>query len=197
MTARFLDHKMLFVEKSFKARLFNLLLHSYRPSFNTNPQSLDTTVHVSCLTSASFELAQSASHDNILPIRPSTSRTHAFALLSISHCTTVPLTSLTQRLASPSWMIHIIRPLNLAHNVVPLAEEFEPIVQHRLLFFVQIVPVGDAFFGFQGAGGEGAGRVFAGEDCSGVSVRSDAVRCVGFVRGYSSKLSRLACPRCM
>lgn len=45
--------------------------------------------------------------------------------------------------------------LNLSNDVVPLAEESEPLVQNGLLLVLEIIPLGDAIFGLEGRGGEG------------------------------------------
>ena len=61
----------------------------------------------------------------------------------------------------------VSRTLNLALDVVSFAEESEPVVQHLLVLVRQVRPVGSALFGFEGGLAEGAGGVFAGEDCIG------------------------------
>lgn len=50
------------------------------------------------------------------------------------------------------------------HDVVPLAEEREPLVQHFLLLLAEILPFGPAVFGLEARLGEGARGVAAGED---------------------------------
>lgn len=55
--------------------------------------------------------------------------------------------------------------LDLPHDVVPLAEECEPFVQHRLLLLGQIVPVRSAVLRFEGGTGKSARGILASEDC--------------------------------
>lgn len=57
------------------------------------------------------------------------------------------------------------RALDLAHDVVPLAEEGEPLAQHRLRLVRQIVPVWSAVLGLQRRLRQRAGRIFACEYC--------------------------------
>jgi len=52
----------------------------------------------------------------------------------------------------------------LPYNVIPLAKEFVPIVQHSLLLIVQIIPIGHALVCFQRGRGERAGWVLARKD---------------------------------
>lgn len=62
----------------------------------------------------------------------------------------------------------VSRTLNLALDVVAFREESKPVVQHLLVLIRQVRPFGPALFGFEGGLGEGAGSVFAGEDCAGL-----------------------------
>jgi hypothetical protein len=57
------------------------------------------------------------------------------------------------------------RTLDLAFDVVSLAEESEPVVEHLFVLVRQIRPVGSAFLGLEGGLPQSAGGVFAGEDC--------------------------------
>lgn len=59
----------------------------------------------------------------------------------------------------------VSRTLDLAFDVVSLAKESEPVVEHFLVLVRQIRPVGPALFGFEGGLPQSAGGVFAGEDC--------------------------------
>lgn len=55
--------------------------------------------------------------------------------------------------------------LNLAHNVVALAEEGVPLVEDRLLLVRKILPVRAAVLGLERGLGKSAVRLLAGEDC--------------------------------
>jgi hypothetical protein len=59
----------------------------------------------------------------------------------------------------------VSRALDLAFDVVSLAEESEPVIEHFLVLVRQIRPVGSAFFWFERGLSQSAGGVFAGEDC--------------------------------
>lgn len=55
---------------------------------------------------------------------------------------------------------------DLANDVIPLAEESVPLVQHGLVLVFEVCPLGDAVFGLQAGGGKGARGILAGKDCS-------------------------------
>ena len=53
---------------------------------------------------------------------------------------------------------------DLAFDVIALAEESEPVVEHLLVLIREIRPIGTAFFRFQRGLSESAGCILAGED---------------------------------
>ena len=84
-----------------------------------------------------------------------------------------PTTTPYSRLLNP-----LLLPLNLANDIIALAEEGEPLSQHGLVLFLEIAPLGHAVLGFEGGGRQRAGRVFACEYCvgwGGTSVRTSRV----------------------
>ena len=54
--------------------------------------------------------------------------------------------------------------LNLAHNIVALAKEREPFIQHGLLLVIKIIPIGSAVFGLKGGAGQRARGIFSCKD---------------------------------
>lgn len=67
----------------------------------------------------------------------------------------------------PASIASVIRStLDLPHDVVSLAEERKPFLQHRLLLILQIIPVGDAVLGFERRTGQGPGRVLSCKYCA-------------------------------
>lgn len=55
--------------------------------------------------------------------------------------------------------------LHLSHDIIPLAEEREPLVQHRLLLVIQVVPIRCAVLGFERRARQSTRGVFSGEYC--------------------------------
>lgn len=64
-------------------------------------------------------------------------------------------------------------PLDSPHDIIPLAKEFVPIVQHRLLLLVQIVPLGHTILSLQTRTRQRATRILA---------RENMVRATGLIR---------------
>lgn len=61
-------------------------------------------------------------------------------------------------------LAQVVGAVHDADDVVPLAEEGDPVVQHALLLFVQVLPLGVDVAGLGGRLCQGAGGVLAGED---------------------------------
>lgn len=74
------------------------------------------------------------------------------------------------------------RPLNLAHDIIPLGEERIPLAQHCLCLIRQIVPVWSAVFGLQGRLRQCARGVFAGENYGRSSISLAPWGCVWRLR---------------
>lgn len=71
----------------------------------------------------------------------------------------------------------VLRTLDLADNVVPLAEESEPLVQHGLLLVLQVIPLGHAVLRLERRSSQSARGVFAGENWMGALSSATLCRC--------------------
>jgi hypothetical protein len=60
--------------------------------------------------------------------------------------------------------LSVFGTLDLADDVVPLAEEGEPFVQYGLLLVIEIIPLWYTLFGLEGRACEGTRSVLTGED---------------------------------
>lgn len=58
----------------------------------------------------------------------------------------------------------VLRAFDLADDIVPLAEESEPLIEHGFLLVIQVIPLGHAIPRLERRSSQSAGGILAGED---------------------------------